>query len=525
MIEKKIESFSKAFRYIFDNTGQNLSFFYKKAGIDPSQVCLYYHNTIKNLQRETRHILNELIGNRIKKVVNYIMGILIVGFIVNCSPKVITNHSSNYQSVPKNIPILIYGLNETPPNSAQIIGSINVNTFTVFSCSWDKAIQSAINESRKIGGNAIKLLTVEEDEDLQCYRLSASSLIDIGRLHITDYKKLLKSSWNKSGIDTIEGIYEKITHDQSGKYTLAIKKKNNAEYDVIYLTGAKQKYANYWHEGDVKAKITKTGRPNLFKGEWYMADKLNVYSNLYFSFNTGTMNINWPEFEREETYLKLYPHSDYYDSSISSNIVSSGTGFALNEYGYIVTNDHVIKNTEDIFVRGINSDFENKYKAKIVLRDNKNDLAIIKIIDNRIQIFDAPPYSFNKTVSEVGESVFTLGYPLSTTMGDEIKVTSGIISSKSGFKGDVTTYQVSTPVQPGNSGGPLLDKKGNIIGVIVSKHSEAENASYAIKISYLINMLSSSIETIELNNSNSMQKENLQNQVKKIRDFVYIIES
>jgi S1-C subfamily serine protease len=74
-------------------------------------------------------------------------------------------------------------------------------------------------------------------------------------------------------------------------------------------------------------------------------------------------------------------------------------------------------------------------------------------------------------------------------MGDEVKLTNGIISSKSGFQGDVTSYQITAPVQPGNSGGPLFDDKGNIIGIINAKHVGAENASYAIKASYLMNLI------------------------------------
>ena len=75
------------------------------------------------------------------------------------------------------------------------------------------------------------------------------------------------------------------------------------------------------------------------------------------------------------------------------------------------------------------------------------------------------------------------------TMGDEVKLTNGIISSKSGFQGDVTSYQITAPVQQGNSGGPLFDSKGNIIGIINAKHAGAENASYAIKASYLMNLI------------------------------------
>lgn len=74
-------------------------------------------------------------------------------------------------------------------------------------------------------------------------------------------------------------------------------------------------------------------------------------------------------------------------------------------------------------------------------------------------------------------------------MGLDIKLTNGIISSKTGFEGNIAEYQMSAPVQPGNSGGPLFDKNGNIIGVVCAKHREAENADYAIKASHIRNLV------------------------------------
>lgn len=63
--------------------------------------------------------------------------------------------------------------------------------------------------------------------------------------------------------------------------------------------------------------------------------------------------------------------------------------------------------------------------------------------------------------------------------GVDVKLTNGIVSARTGFHGDVSQYQISAPVQPGNSGGPLFDSKGNIIGVVSAKHAGAENAGYA----------------------------------------------
>ena len=97
-------------------------------------------------------------------------------------------------------------------------------------------------------------------------------------------------------------------------------------------------------------------------------------------------------------------------------------------------------------------------------------------------------------ISEVGEDVFTIGYPMNSVMGNNYKVTNGIISSLSGMSDDIRYMQISVPLQPGNSGGPLFNKNGNIMGITSAKlngkaiGTSIENVSYAIKAIYLINM-------------------------------------
>lgn len=157
--------------------------------------------------------------------------------------------------------------------------------------------------------------------------------------------------------------------------------------------------------------------------------------------------------------------------------------------------------------------------------DKNNDLAIIKINDQSFTSFGTPPYKVNNNLSDVGNSVYALGYPLRATMGDEVKLTNGIISSKTGFQGDITTYQITVPVQPGNSGGPLFDSKGNIIGIINAKHTGAENASYAIKTSYLMNLIQVMNTTPSLPKTNTISSKSLSEQVKFVKEFVYIIET
>jgi len=109
-------------------------------------------------------------------------------------------------------------------------------------------------------------------------------------------------------------------------------------------------------------------------------------------------------------------------------------------------------------------------------------------------------------------------------MGDEIKLTNGIVSSRTGFQGDASSYQISAPVQPGNSGGPLFDNSGNLIGIINAKHTGAENASYAIKSGYLTSLMELLPNLPKPQTANLLTGKSLSQQVELVKKFIYIIE-
>jgi S1-C subfamily serine protease len=332
----------------------------------------------------------------------------------------------------------------------------------------------------------------------------------------TEYS--LKSHWTKNGIDAFEGIYENaIKSDNSPKYELAVVKSDNG-YNLIYLSGAENPN---WSVGDIKAYLTKTATPNLYKVEYFMGDK-SVNEDLYISFENTVMKVIWTD-RQENLYIKLYPTSEDNITSIGGE-KSSGTGFALSSNGYIVTNYHVTNSASKIKVKGVKGDFSKTYNAKVIIEDKNNDLSIIKIDDPSFTNLGSLPYKINSNIIDVGNSVYALGYPLRASMGDEVKLTNGIISSKTGFQGDITSYQITVPVQPGNSGGPLFNANGDIIGIINAKHLGAENASYAIKTSYLMNLIQVMNTQPKLSEINTLSGKNLSEQVKYLKEFVYIIE-
>ena len=219
--------------------------------------------------------------------------------------------------------------------------------------------------------------------------------------------------------------------------------------------------------------------------------------------------------------IKIFPSVTDYKKSQKS----SGTGFCVSSDGIIVTNHHVIEGAKKISVRGVNSNFNRTYNARLLVVDKNNDLALIQIDDNGFRLSENIPFTIKTAPASVGESIFVLGYPLRSTMGDEIKLTNGIISARTGYQGDITTYQISAPVQPGNSDGPVFDSQGYLVGVINAKHSDAENASYAVKSNYLKNLIDMLTFPIQLPPNNLLINKSLSSQVEMAKKFVYIIEA
>jgi S1-C subfamily serine protease/antitoxin component YwqK of YwqJK toxin-antitoxin module len=209
------------------------------------------------------------------------------------------------------------------------------------------------------------------------------------------------------------------------------------------------------------------------------------------------------------------PEEESKDIINESTCSGQGTGFAINENGYIATNYHVINNCEEIFVASNKSSKE--VEAKVILRDQLNDLAILKI-DNYIPEI---PYSFANNL-KVLENVYAYGYPLTYQLGENIKATNGTISSISAIDDDERYIQHTAPIQPGNSGGPLFNSDGNIIGINTYVHETAENVSISIKSNLLLEHLRELNISIPKNNKLSYILDS-SGQYEVIKDYVYRI--
>lgn len=172
--------------------------------------------------------------------------------------------------------------------------------------------------------------------------------------------------------------------------------------------------------------------------------------------------------------------------------VKTGTGFFISGAGYVVTNWHVVENAARISVTNFQ---QKKYTAQLIAKDPSCDLAVLKL---PIRTKHWLPIQQTSNSVRKGTEVLTVGFPRVDLQGSESKVTTGVVSSLSGAANDPTSFQISVPVQPGNSGGPLVTYDGAVIGVISSKLNASalspaealpENVNYAIKSSCLTDLL------------------------------------
>ncbi len=198
-----------------------------------------------------------------------------------------------------------------------------------------------------------------------------------------------------------------------------------------------------------------------------------------------------------------------------------GTGFALTSNGYILTNLHVIEGADSVYVQDRKG---NEYKVRVIPIDSQKDLAILKIESDDFAALPNLPYRLKQNGINMGEEVFTLGFPK-----DESVYALGYVSSKTGYNSyDSTQYQVGIDVNPGNSGGPLLDQNGNIIGVISAKLNQVDGATFAIKAKYIQEALNSIAKDslgkrVAFNKRNSLQGLSRTKQLEKLKDYVFMV--
>ena len=336
-------------------------------------------------------------------------------------------------------------------------------------------------------------------------------------------------------LDPIEGIYYVTTksyyQNRENPSNVGLNSNDSKFYAVVKLEDGYSAFVLN-EEGTMwRNRFVKIGESNMYAitkqegldedADYPSGGRVVLENPMFFDFKLELGHNDYYNFFSTYEFIKDYPSSSQYEKLAKAEW--SGTGFAIAD-GYVITNYHVTEGAKSILIRGVNGDMNKPYKGYVVALDKEHDISVIKIIDAEFDSFGKIPYDIGRTNVEVGDEIFVLGYPMTSSMGEEIKLTNGIVSSKSGYKGDESLYQISAAVQPGNSGGPLFNSDGTVVGIVCGKHSEAENANYAIKISHLYRLIATNNLAIKIADNNRVKNKKLSKKIDVIKDFVYMIE-
>lgn len=306
----------------------------------------------------------------------------------------------------------------------------------------------------------------------------------------------------KNSSDPLVGVYKSIEDDNSTEYEIALIQSKVDINTYIACVLDVQNNSNVT-VGSVLFKLIKTAQPNVYFSQYNRVTELSYSSHFTETIVHERNNaiatlqgaiLQTPFCSFVKTLLPLQTVA-----AEKPDYISQGSGFFINKDGYIATNHHVIDKAQRIQIEYIKDGFRNIYSADIVASDPKNDLAILKINEPVFKPFSSLPYGCSENVSDVGTSVFALGYPEAfSLLGTEVKFTDGKISAKTGFQGDPTLYQISVPIHHGSSGGALFDEYGNLIGITSAGIGRLDLVNYAIKTNYLINLAKVSSEQISI---------------------------
>ncbi len=287
----------------------------------------------------------------------------------------------------------------------------------------------------------------------------------------------------KDGKEHGQGTYTWASGDKYvGEY------KDGKEHGQGTYTWAKSgnKYVGEWMDGKRNGQGTYTyHNGDKYVGE-YKDDKRNGQGT-YTSANGNVKEGIWKDSEFQYA-KKISPKPQTNSNEVLQ--AASGTGFIVSKDGHIVTNHHVLEGCAEVKIHK-----DGKvYKGNVIANDVMNDLALIKSNYKPNVIF---PLS-DKNPSLL-QDIYVAGFPFGNAISSSVKVTKGVVSSESGFGNNYSNIQIDAALQQGNSGGPILDDKGNVVGVAVAKldvqyaiknfGSIPENINFGIKSSVVENLI------------------------------------
>ena len=266
----------------------------------------------------------------------------------------------------------------------------------------------------------------------------------------------------------VEGVWS-VPDGAGGAYRLGVTRGDQpGEFLAIVFDSPDN---SLWEPGMVKARLTETADGRTFVVSYRIAS----YAKLSGTGMLGDVDLQvvLPDGNEDRVvdWLKLRPsvaaaaNSDGLNSTASSPVSVSGTAFVVHPDGLLLTANHVVDGATSIEV---SCNGQSNRSAIVRSSSASTDLALLSVS------IDPGAWSFlplSQRGVSLGDKVFTVGYPLIGLLGEEPKYTEGTVSALTGPGGDASFLQISVPIQPGNSGGPLVDEKGAVVGVVIATAS------------------------------------------------------
>jgi S1-C subfamily serine protease len=306
------------------------------------------------------------------------------------------------------------------------------------------------------------------------------------------------------------------THIHLGEKGLIKAPKLKGKAKVVYL------YNRYKRVSAIAASIAGITALTISALVWSLSPGKLANNRDIENLSRDIRNINQKVTQVQKQNQALNQKLDNVKDQTSEPIpyTTGGTGFLIDTKGYLETNAHVVQNEQHVAVQSGNG---KDLRAKVVYVDADKDIAILKITDRNYKPFSSIPYSIKRSSGDLAESIFTLGYPR-----NDIVYGDGYIASRTGVDGDTLSCQITIAANKGNSGSPILNKNGEVIGILSKKENTIEGAAFALRSKYIFEALNalqkdSSYKNIKLPTSSTLKGKDRTQQVKTISDYVFMV--
>ena len=196
----------------------------------------------------------------------------------------------------------------------------------------------------------------------------------------------------------------------------------------------------------------------------------------------------------------------------------TGTGFAINNEGYFVTSYHVTNGADSVYIQDHSGHY---FKASVYTFDEASDLAVLKVQKKNFHFGKGEvPYTFETGKSGLGAKVFTLGYPK-----DQVLYSEGYISGRNGYDGNDNQYALVLPAGHGQSGSPVIDENGAIVGIVTAISGEAEANTYAVTSKALLDLLHKKMDdkSIHLPKANKLGRMSREERIENMEAYTFSV--